>query len=232
MDSRRITGASGPTRPLIDDGTQVEELVDVVFGESLVLSVVLITKGGCDIVAQSSLDFRMENQTVDGSGQRSSNLFVTSNDHGQNVIDNFFKRQQISPYVIDLDWHGQDYETTNAIAWQHDCWSYREHRFTSHGKTIQARASWTLNKSIVARADIQQSNRYLLWNSHACLRRSSSQFRQGSMRCSRIVRATGLATSSNMDNCALDCGVQNERDVMKLSSHRIRQSHRHVHKTL
>lgn len=63
MGSRQMTEASGPTQTLIDDGMQVGELVEVVFGESLVLPVVLITKGGCDIVAQSSLDFGMENQT-------------------------------------------------------------------------------------------------------------------------------------------------------------------------
>jgi hypothetical protein len=56
-----MIGASGPTQTLIANGTQFGELVVVVFGESLVLLVVLITKGGCDIVAQLSSDFGMEN---------------------------------------------------------------------------------------------------------------------------------------------------------------------------
>jgi hypothetical protein len=43
----------------------------------------------------------MVDQKVDDPGQGGSNLFVASSDHGQSVVDDLFRRQQVSPHAVD-----------------------------------------------------------------------------------------------------------------------------------
>jgi len=95
-------GHVGPeAQALVDDGAQVGELVEVVFGEALVLPVIRVAQGRGDVAAESRLDLGIEDQEVDDPGQSGPNLFVTSSDHGQSVVDNLLRRQQIASHAID-----------------------------------------------------------------------------------------------------------------------------------